>query len=86
VHLAFAKDSSHEQNVDHIANYVETYFISGGMQIQFNMVDGNTLKDAMAYPEHYPDLIARVSGYTGYYIKMQRDLQLEIIGRTQFDI
>lgn len=54
--------------------------------MQFNMVDADTLKDAMANPECYPDLITRISGYTGYYTKMHKNLQLEIIGRTQFDI
>ena len=56
------------------------------MQIQINIVDTDTLKDAMAHPELYPDLIMRVSGYTGYYTRMQQDLQLEIIGRTEFKI
>lgn len=86
VRVSFAKDNGHRQNVDHIANYIQTYFVNGGMMVQCNMVDSDTLKDAMAHPELYPDLIARVSGYTGYYTRMQRDLQLEIIGRTEFII
>ena len=49
----------------------------------YNLV---TLKDAMAHPEYYPDVIVRVSGYTGYYTQMQRDLQLEILGRSEFGI
>ncbi|MBE0649155.1 MAG: hypothetical protein IH596_15390 [Bacteroidales bacterium] len=86
VRLSCSRSDSHKQNVDHIANYIQTYFINGGMQIQINVVDTDTLKDAMAHPEFYPDLIARVSGYTGYYTRMQQDLQLEIIGRTEFKI
>ncbi|MCX2935012.1 hypothetical protein ORI20_32660 [Mycobacterium sp. CVI_P3] len=86
VRLSFSNKDSHKQNVDHIASYVQAYFVNGGMQVQFNMVDGDTLRDAMAHPEFYPDLIVRVSGYTGYYTRMQRDLQLEIIGRTEFVI
>jgi formate C-acetyltransferase len=84
VRLSFSSKNGHADNVALIARYVDTYFESGGMQLQFNMVDGDTLKDAMANPEHYPDLIVRVSGYTGYYTRMQQDLQLEIIGRTEF--
>lgn len=84
VRLSFSRKNGHADNVALIARYVDTYFESGGMQLQFNMVDGDTLKDAMANPEHYPDLIVRVSGYTGYYTRMQQDLQLEIIGRTEF--
>ncbi|MCP5060549.1 MAG: formate acetyltransferase [bacterium] len=84
VRLSFSKKNDHAENVALIARYVDTYFQSGGMQLQFNMVDSDTLMDAMANPEHYPDLIVRVSGYTGYYTRMQQDLQLEIIGRTEF--
>ncbi|HDL65280.1 MAG TPA: formate acetyltransferase [Proteobacteria bacterium] len=86
VRLAFPKTRTHEQNVDQATDYTKTYFERGGMQLQFNMVDADTLKDAMAHPDYYPDLICRVSGYTGYYVQMQRDLQLEIIGRTEFEI
>ncbi|MCT4637211.1 MAG: hypothetical protein N4A72_05850 [Bacteroidales bacterium] len=86
VRLSFSKNHSHKENIDIITQKVITYFKKGGMQVQFNMVDTDTLKDAMANPEYYPDLIARVSGYTGYYTKMHKNLQLEIIGRTQFDL
>ena len=86
VRVSFSDKDAHRQNVDHLVNYIQTYFINGGMQIQCNIVDSDTLKDAMAHPEMYPDLIARVSGYTGYYTRMQQDLQLEIIGRTEFKI
>ncbi len=86
VRLSFSKNHTHKENIDIITQKVITYFKKGGMQVQFNMVDTDTLKDAMANPEYYPDLIARVSGYTGYYTKMHKNLQLEIIGRTQFDL
>ena len=86
VRLAFSKKNTHEQNIDRITWYVRSYCDLGGMLIQFNMVDTDTLRDAMAHPEEYPDLIARVAGYTGYYTKMNRDLQLEILGRTEFEL
>ena len=86
VRLSFSEKNTYEENIDKVADIVKTYFDQGGMQIQFIMVDTATLKDAMAHPEYYPDVIARVSGYTGYYVQMQRDLQLEILGRSQFGI
>ena len=86
VRLSFSKKNTYEQNIDQVADLVKTYFDQGGMQIQFIMVNTDTLKDAMAHPEYYPDVIARVSGYTGYYTQMQRDLQLEIIGRSEFGV
>jgi len=86
VRFSFVKKDAHKENIDRLAFIAKTYCEQGGMQAQFIMADSNTLKDAMAHPEYYPELICRVSGYTGYYIKMQRDLQLEILGRTQFDV
>ena len=86
VRIAFTKNSTYEQNIDHITSVTKAYFEQGGMQVQYNMVDSDTLRDAMAHPEFYPDLICRVSGYTGYYTQMQRDLQLEILGRTEFEV
>jgi formate C-acetyltransferase len=80
-----AKDS-HEQTIHRMSEYVLTYFEKGGMQIQFNVVDTDTLKDAMANPEHYPDLLVRISGYCGYFVELQRDLQLELIRRSEFGI
>jgi len=78
-----AKDSP-EQTAKRMADYVETFIKQGGMQVQFNVVDTDTLKDAMAHPEFYSDLMVRISGYCGYFTKLQRDLQLEIIRRSEY--
>ncbi|MFA5065470.1 MAG: pyruvate formate lyase family protein [Dehalococcoidia bacterium] len=75
-----------EQTVKHMADYVETYISKGGMQVQFNVVSTETLKDAMAHPEHYADLMVRISGYCGYFTQLQRDLQLEIIRRSEYGL
>ena len=80
-----AKDA-YDQTVSRMADYVQTYFEKGGMQIQYNVVDTDTLKDAMANPEHYADLLVRISGYCGYFVQLQRDLQLELIRRSEFGL
>ncbi len=80
-----AKDT-HEQTVDRMTDYVSSYFEKGGMQLQFNVVNTDTLKDAMANPEHYSDLLVRISGYCGYFVELQRDLQLELIRRSEFGL
>ena len=77
---------THEQTIDRMANILQTYFEQGGMQVQFIMLNTDTLKDAMAHPEHYPDLLVRISGYCGYFTKLHRDLQLEIIRRNEFGL
>lgn len=61
---------------------VETYFDLGGMQVQFNILDKETLLKAQQSPEQYKDLIVRVSGFSAYFINLDRVLQNEIIART----
>jgi pyruvate-formate lyase len=55
----------------------------GGQELQINVVDGHTLKDAQVYPERYADLIVRVAGYSAYYTQLSREVQDEIISRTE---
>lgn len=77
---------THEQIIETMAHYTKTYFEMGGMQTQFNVVTTDTLKDALANPEYYKDLMVRISGYVAYFTKMQRDLQLEVIRRAEYRI
>ena len=56
------------------------------MQMQFNVVDSRTLRDAMANPENYRDLIVRISGYNAYFVALNRSQQLELIGRAEYGV
>jgi len=66
-----------------IGNLVRTYFKLGGHHVQFNVVHADTLKSAQKSPEHYQDLIVRVAGYSDYFVNIGKDLQNEIIARTE---
>ena len=61
---------------------VETYFREGGIHLQLNHVSRETLVDAQRHPEKYPHLRVRVSGFSGYFVKMRKAIQDEIIART----
>lgn len=80
-----AKDT-HEKVVDNIYSYAKSYCDLGGMQMQFNVVSSDTLKDAMAHPENYRNLMVRISGYNAYFVTLNRDLQLELIARSEYRI
>jgi formate C-acetyltransferase len=80
-----AKDSR-QKTVDTMASYVKVYFEQGGMQMQFNMVNSDVLKDAMANPENYRNLIVRLSGFNAYFVNLNKDIQMELIGRTEYGI
>ena len=71
-----------ETDFEKLVILVETYFREGGMHLQLNHVSRETLVDAQRHPEKYPNLRVRVSGYSGYFVKMRREIQDEIIART----
>jgi formate C-acetyltransferase len=52
--------------------------------VQFNVVDATTLRAAQANPEEYRSLVVRVAGYSAYFTELDRELQDEIIQRTEF--
>jgi formate C-acetyltransferase len=80
-----AKDSR-EDIVNAMHSYVKTYFELGGMQMQFNVVTSNMLKDAMANPENYKNLLVRISGYNAYYVTLNKDTQIELIERAEYRV
>ncbi len=86
VRLVPSPAESREETIDTMYSYVKTYFEQGGMQMQFNIVNSDVLKDAMANPENYKNLIVRISGYNAYFIHLTMDMQLEIIKRAEFGI
>ncbi len=62
---------------------VEAYFRSGGMEIQFNVIDRATLLAAQRSPHDYRDLVVRVSGFSAYFVDLDQVVQNEIIARTE---
>ena len=58
----------------------------GGMEIQFNVIDHETLKDAYLNPgkSEHAELLVRVSGYTAYFKDLNKRMQKEIIDRTEY--
>ncbi len=62
---------------------IRTYFRMDGHHIQFNVVSGDTLREAQQHPEKFRDLIVRVAGYSDFFNDLGEDLQEEIIRRTE---
>jgi pyruvate formate-lyase/glycerol dehydratase family glycyl radical enzyme len=65
---------------------VQGYFRRGGRQVQFNMLDSATLRDAQAHPEEYRDLVVRVSGYSALFTGLSETAQNEIISRMEYEL
>jgi len=64
---------------------VRTYFDLGGMQLQINVVDQRILQEALDNPEAHQDLIIRIGGYSEYFHRLDRDLQLSLLERIEHE-
>ena len=60
-----------------------TYFKQGGCQLQINVVDSDTLMDAMEHPENHRNIIVRVGGFSDNFVLLDRRIQEQILQRTQ---
>jgi formate C-acetyltransferase len=69
-----------------LVSLFKNYFAQGGMQVQVNVLDKETLKAAKNDPASYPGIVVRVAGYCAYFNDLQPDVQDEIIERTAHEI
>lgn len=76
---------SDEVKISKLAALIQTYFRHGGQEIQINAVSREKLRDAMEHPENYSDLVVRVSGFSAYYTSLSREIQEDILGRTEHE-
>lgn len=72
-----------DQGLEHMTSLIRTYFNLDGHHIQFNVIDRQTLLDAQQNPAEYKDLIVRVAGYSDHFHNLSKELQDEIIERTE---
>jgi len=75
-----------DEGLGKLAQLVRTYFRLDGHHVQFNVVGAETLREAQKHPEEHRDLIVRVAGYSDYFCDIGRELQDEIIRRTEHEI
>ena len=68
---------------DKLRALIRVYFAKGGQEMQINATSTEVLKDAMDHPEKYPDLVVRVSGFSALYVTLAREVQMDILARTQ---
>ena len=72
---------SREDGVAKLRDMTKAYFENGGMEVQYNVVDTETLRAAQKEPTEYRDLVVRIAGYSAYFVELGHDLQNDIIAR-----
>jgi len=71
-----------EDRITNLTAILDTFFSATGYHMNINVLNRDTLLDAMEHPEKYPSLTIRVSGYAVNFVRLSREQQMDVVNRT----
>ncbi len=71
-----------EAQLDRFVALIRAFIDLKGMQVQFNILSAEVLRQAQQHPEEYRNLVVKVAGYSARFVMLDTDLQEQIIART----
>ncbi|WP_236895335.1 formate C-acetyltransferase [Clostridium beijerinckii] len=77
-----ALGKNEDQKITNLVAILDGYFTQGAHHLNVNVLNRQTLIDAMENPDKYPTLTIRVSGYAVNFSRLSKEQQLEVISRT----
>lgn len=72
-----------QDGIKKMGDYLLAFMKLKLQHIQFNVVSADTLRDAQKHPEIYRGLVVRVAGYSAFFVELCREIQNDIIARTE---